>query len=181
MKTLNVHLTATGDGCSQDPTPAGIWPGPGRYLFLLTCAGALYRKAGRDYGPIPVDHGYAEIKDVDPGVYKILVFTNPFRVAGEVFQSNMIYLHEVEVCCGCGDECVTIAQPGWHVCFQVNLLVVRALELAGQLPADLAQRATAVLDEVLKTGRPTPGDAAVLAVIDAAARAVQPPPRATQG
>ena len=69
MATLRVNLSAVGNACDQDSTPANVFPGPGWYVFLNTCDGNPFVHAGKAYGPFPVDHGYVEIKDVPPGRY----------------------------------------------------------------------------------------------------------------
>ncbi len=171
--TLRIELSTVGRGCEQDPTPAAQFPAGGNYAILLTCAGQPVVKAGKNLGPIAFDHGYTEIKDVDPGTYLVLVLTNPFHIAGQTFQSNMVSIHQVVVCECCDDVCVRIYQPGWHNCFAVNLIAARWLGIAGVLKADVVDQIATGLQQALQVGRPDPTDAAIIQVVNNAARAFQ--------
>jgi hypothetical protein len=127
MTTIKVNLTAVGNACEQDATPAGKWPGPGWYVFLADCHGRIFEHAGKRYGPYPVDHGYAEIKDVPHGRYLVYAIVNPFLVKKDadkffLYQSNFVtHFAVVDVCCGdrCHDICVTLYNSGWHYCLKV--------------------------------------------------------------
>jgi len=164
--TLRVSLSAVGQGCEQDPTPAGVFPGHGNYAFLLHCNGQPVVKAGREFGPVPFDHGYAEMRDIDPGDYLVLVMVNPFHVAGSTFQSNMVALHQVVVCACCETTCLRIWQSGWHNCFAVNVLALQYLVAGGIVDAKVAQPAVTALQEVLRLGQPDPADAEILRLVD---------------
>src|SRR4051794_6316289 len=124
MATLRINLSAVGNACDQDATPAGHWPHAGWYVFVHNCKNEPYTKAGKSYSAFPVDHGYVEVKDLPPGRYLIFAIVNPFLVAngpGElIYQSNFVsHFAIVDVCCGCEDRCVTLYNSGWHYCVQV--------------------------------------------------------------
>jgi hypothetical protein len=190
MATLKVNLSAVGNACDQDPTPAGKFPGPGWYVFLEDCHGNPFVKAGKEYGPIPVDHGYVEIKDVPPGRYILFAIVNPFPVGvpipgGEViYQANFAsHFAIVDVCCPCDDICVTLYNSGWHYCVRVIVFWFQLLMMQKQLTPDLAQPVVDALGRALLTHQRTtpdlPTDAAVnkhIASIVDMFRQQQPPP-----
>ncbi len=169
MATLKVNLSYVGNACDQDPTPAGKFPGPGWYVFLNTCDGKPFVRAGKEYGPYPVDHGYVEIKDVPPGRYLLFAIVNPFIVAkpvpgGEViYQSNFAsHFAVVEVCCGCHDICVTLYNSGWHYCVQVIIYWFQILALQKQIDPKIAQTAADAMNIALReAGKTLPGDAEI--------------------
>lgn len=181
MATLKVNLSAVGNGCGQDPTPAGKFPGSGWYVFLNRCDGSPFVHAGKEYGPFPVDHGYAEIKDVPPGTYLLFAIVNPFVVGvpipgGEViYQSNFAsHFAVVKVCCAdhCRDICVTLYNSGWHYCVQVIVFWFQMLAALKKLDPEIARAATDALNRALKTGgEALPGDANVNRQIQQIARA----------
>ncbi len=169
MATLKVNLSAVGNACDQDPTPAGKFPGPGWYVFLADCHGKPIVRAGKEYGPFPVDHGYVEVKDVPPGRYILFAIVNPFPVSqpipgGEIiYQSNFTSRFAViDVCCGCKDYCVTLYNSGWHYCVQVIVYWFQLLAAQKQIKPELANGAVDALTKALQgAGRTQPGDAAV--------------------
>jgi hypothetical protein len=172
MATLRVNLSAVGNGCDQDPTPGNAFPGPGWYVFLTDCKGAAFVYAGKQYGPFPVDHGYAEIADVPTGTYLLFAIVNPFPVGapipgGElIFQSNFVsHFAVVDVCCEdhCGTKCVTLYNSGWHYCVQVVVFVLEHLAANKRIDPQAAETARTALLEVLRAGGdPQPVDAAII-------------------
>lgn len=179
MATLKVNLTATGNACDQDPTPAGVWPANGWYVFLYTCQGTPFVHANKEYGPYPVDHGYVEIKDVPPGRYLLFAIVNPFPIvepvpAGEViFQSNFAsHYAVVDVCCTerCHDICITLYNSGWHYCVTVIIYWLRMLEKIGTMDKKVTQDVIKSLTKALEVSRvkfPTlPGDAKLISEIE---------------
>ncbi len=170
MATLRVNMSAVGNACDQDPTEAGHFPDPGWYLFLNDCHGAPFAKAGKQYGPFPVDHGYAEITDVPPGKYLLFAIVNPAPVGlpipeGEaVFASNFTtHFAVVEVCCDCDTLCVTLYNSGWHYCITVIILWYRLLALHGQMDQGVADQAIQSLEVARRsTGETMPGDQAMI-------------------
>ncbi len=173
MATLKVNLSAVADACNQDSTPAGLFPNPGWYVFLADCHGNPLVRAGKEYGPFPVDHGYVEVKDVPPGKYILFAIVNPFPVAkpipgGEViYQSNFAsHFAIVEVCCGCHDYCVTLYNSGWHYCVQVIVYWFELLMAQKQLPAEIGRAAVQAMNAALKgAGETLPGDANITKLI----------------
>lgn len=168
MATLKVNLSAVANACDQDPTPAGVFPGLGWYVFLADCHGKPFVHAGREYGPFPVDHGYVEIKDVPPGRYLLFAIVNPFPVGvpipgGEIiYQSNFAsHFAVVEVCCGCHDYCITLYNSGWHYCVQVIVWWFDALLQQKKIQPEAAKAAVQALTEALKSTEALPGDAAI--------------------
>ncbi len=141
MATLKVNLAALRNACEQDPTPANKFPNPGWYAFLFSCDGQLFHHAGKTYGPIPIDHGYVEVKDVPPGRYLLHAVLNPFFVGVQAeyrwFQANYTsHYAVVEVCRGCQDVCVTLANPGWHYCVRVLIDWFRLMERQARIDTD---------------------------------------------
>lgn len=176
--TLRITLSAVGTGCQQDPTPPAVFPRPGIYAFLLDCNGSPVIKAGQEQGAIAFDHGYAEVRDIDPGRYIVLVMVNPFATGGASFQSNMVSLHAIEVCGCCETQCVRIYQTGWHQCFRVNVFALQFLGRAQVLKPDVVERAVTALQEALAVGMPQPADAAILRTVGQVAdmfQALKPP------
>src|SRR5258708_4495170 len=164
--TLRITLSEVGQGCEQDPTPPGTFPGHGNYAFLLGCDGAPVVKAGRQMGPVAFDHGYAEIPDVDPGDYLVLIMVNPFHVSGGTFQSNMVALHQVVVCGCCETTCLRVYQTGCHQCFALNVLALQFLAAGKVVDPRVAQTAVTALPEVLRVGPPDTGDPGVLRAVE---------------
>lgn len=170
MATLRVNLSAVGNACDQDSTPANVFPGPGWYVFLNTCDGNPFVHAGKAYGPFPVDHGYVEIKDVPPGRYLLYAIVNPFPVQQPIpggvviYQANYAsHFAVVEVCCGCQDICVTLYNSGWHYCVRVIIDWFQHLVLQKQIDPGIAQTAIDAMNTALETaGETLPGDAAVI-------------------
>ncbi|MGA2133917.1 MAG: hypothetical protein ABSH50_16615 [Bryobacteraceae bacterium] len=168
MATLKVNLSAVGNACDQDPTPAGHFPGPGWYVFLADCHGNPIVRAGKEYGPFPVDHGYVEIPDVPPGRYLVFAIVNPVAVGvpvpgGEIlFQSNFVsHFAIVDVCCGCHDYCVKLYNSGWHYCIRVIVYWLTILAAQRQIAPDVGKSAVSALTKALQTGETLPGDAAI--------------------
>lgn len=170
MATLNlkVNLSAVGNACDQDPTPAGHFPAPGWYVFLADCHGKPVVRAGKEYGPFPVDHGYVEILDVPEGLYILYAIVNPFPVGkpipgGEIlYQSNFAsHFAIVDVCCGCRDYCVKLYNSGWHYCVQVIVYWFQLLELQKQISPEVSRNVVKALNDALKVGNTLPGDANV--------------------
>lgn len=169
MATLKVNLSAIGNACDQDQTPAGKFPDPGWYVFLNKCDGKPFVHAGKEYGPFPVDHGYAEIKDVPPGRYILFAIVNPFPVTkpipgGElIYQANFAsHFAVVEVCCGCHDICVTLYNSGWHYCVQVIIYWFQILSLQKQINPKIAQAVVEAMNAALReAGKTLSGDAAI--------------------
>lgn len=171
MATLKINLTKPGNGCDQDETPAGAWPSNGWYVFLYKCDNTPFVHAGKEYGPVPVDHGYTEIKDVPPGRYLLFAIVNPFPIGvpipgGEaIFQSNFAsHYAVVNVCCGCEDQCITLYNSGWHYCVQVILYWFEVLKMQKLVDAKAADKAVSAMKEVLASAKTkaTPGDRAII-------------------
>ena len=169
MSTLKVNLSKVGNACDQDATPAGKFPSPGWYVFLYTCAGAPFVKAGKEYGPFAVNHGYVEIPDVPPGRYILFAIVNPFPVSqpipgGEViFQANFAsHFAIVDVCCGCDDICVTLYNSGWHYCVQVIVFWFQLLQLQNRIKPEIAKGAIEALNAAVRNDQqkdqPTDGN-----------------------
>lgn len=169
--TLRLTVSAVGTPCAQDPTPAGNFPGPGLYAFLLTCDGTPLVRAGKEYGPVAVDHGYAEFHDVPAGEFLALVMLNPFGVGGETFQSNFVAFDLVRVCGCCDTVCASVYQTGWHHCFQTTVLAAEMLGRAKMLPPDVVTAVTAALGKALQVGQVAKPEGAVLEVIGRVASA----------
>src|SRR5712692_8842442 len=112
--TIRVNLSTVGNGCGQDGTPPGKWPGQGWYAFLYNCNGTPYTKAGKQYGPVPIDHGYCEFYDVERGEYLVFAIVNPFPVGpGGLFQANFTtHFAIVDVCECCETICVKLYNSG---------------------------------------------------------------------
>ncbi len=169
MATLKVNLSEVGNACEQDPTPAGHFPNPGWYVFLADCQGNPVVRAGKEYGPFPVNHGYVEIPDVPPGRYLLFGMVNPFPVTklipgGEViFQSNFAsHFAIIDVCCGCHDYCVTLYNSGWHYCVHVIVFWFELLMAHEQMAPELGRNAINALNAALETSKALPTDAAVV-------------------
>ena len=135
MATLKVNLTKIGDPCSQDET-VGQWN-----LFLCTCKGifqdanqnrtaSTFHYAGHDYGHIPINYGYAEVKDVPPGRYFVFAMQNIYLVGGVIYSNFISHVAVVDICCGCQDYCVTLYNPHLHECFGIIFHLFDAM-LAG--------------------------------------------------
>jgi hypothetical protein len=165
--TLRVELSAVGHGCVQDATPPATFPRPGNYALLLNCDLSSVIKAGKEFGPVPFDHGYCEFHDVDPGNYVILVVVNPAKGAGNTFHSNMICLHQLVVCGCCETICVRVYQTGWHQCFSFNVQALQLLKDSDVLTPELADPAINALGEVLRQGPPDPTDPPINALLTA--------------
>ena len=170
MATLRINLTALGDACDQDATPAAPFPGHGWYVFVHDCHNLPFRKAGKEYDAFPVNHGYVEVPDVPPGRYIVFAISNPFHRAGvfpEIFQSNFVsHFAVVDVCCNCEDKCITLYNSGWHYCVTVILQWFELLTQAKQLDGNVTRPVIAALTAALRAGGTTQkGDAAALAHI----------------
>ncbi len=152
--TLRVSLSAVGQSCAQDSVAPGVFPGAGHYAFLLNCNGQPVVRAGKEYGPVPFNHGYAEFVDVPRGEYLVLDMLNPFGVGGVTFQSNFVAFGIVEVCGCCETVCTKIYQTGWHHCFTTTVLAAEILGRVGILDAGLVQRIAEPLMEAIKLGTP---------------------------
>jgi hypothetical protein len=166
MATLKVNLTIVGNASIQENTPANLFPMNGWYLFLLKpdCSDFSKPMNNRSYGMIPVDRGYAEIKDVPPGRYLLYAIQNPFEIAafegGGLFQSNYISQYAVvDVCCGCKDVCVTLYNTGLHHCIIIIVHWLNLLAAQKYVDPKIAQTAIKALTDVVKaTGKTSPGD-----------------------
>ncbi len=176
MATLKVNLSRLGNACDQDPTPAGAFPSGGWYVFLFACNDLSHPlvRAGKQYGPIPMDHGYAEIKDVPAGRYVVFAMENPFTIGAvpipngeELIQANFTsHFAIVDVCCGCDDICVKLYNPGWHYCVRIIIWWFELLASRNQLNAEIARPAIDALNNAVKAaGRTLPGDEAVLSYL----------------
>jgi hypothetical protein len=176
MATIKVNLTQVGDACEQDATGAGMFPEPGWYVFLNDCHNEPFIHAGKQYGPVPLDHGYCEIKDVPPGRYILFAILNPFEPAPipppepvpggvRIFQANYAsHFAVVDVCCAdrCHDVCVTLYNSGWHYCVRVLILWLQHLATLDKLDAQIVERAVTAMEAVVRVGgEPLPGDAAI--------------------
>lgn len=169
MSTLKVNLSKVGNACDQDATPAGRFPNSGWYVFLYTCAGVPFVKAGKEYGPFAVDHGYVEIPDVPPGRYVLFAIVNPFPITAPVPGGEIIYQANfashfavVDVCCGCDDVCVTLYNSGWHYCVQVIVFWFQLLALQNRIKPEIARGAIDALNAAVKNDQqkdqPTDGN-----------------------
>ena len=177
MATIKVNLSLLGNACGQDPTPAGVFPGPGWYAMLSDCLGNPFVHAGKEYGPFPVDHGYVEIPDVPPGTYLLYAIVNPHEVVIEpgveiIFQSNYVtHFAVLEVCCGCRDYCVKLYNPGWHYCIRVIIYWFGLLASAGKLSPGISDDVVRALTAASQVGDTLETDAnmnAQLATLTAA-------------
>jgi hypothetical protein len=165
MATIKVNLSYVGNACDQDATPAGHFPGPGWYVFLADCHGKPIVRAGKEYGPFPVNHGYVEIPDVPPGRYILFAIVDPFPVSkpipgGEViFQSNFAsHFAIIDVCCGCNDYCVTLYNSGWHYCVTVIVYWFQLLMEREQLAPEVGRNAIDALNKALSSSKAQPTD-----------------------
>ncbi len=166
MATLKINLTEVGNACDQDSTPGNVFPGQGWCVFLNTCDGKPFVRAGKQYGPFAVDHGYVEIKDVPPGRYVLYAIVNPFPVSQfipggiAVYQSNYTsHFAVVDVCRGCHDVCVTLYNSGWHYCVRTIIHWFRLLAMNKQIEPNVADNAINAMTEALeKAGETMPGD-----------------------
>lgn len=172
--TIRVNLSAVADACEQDPTPAAVWPRPGWYAFLYACDMKPLVRAGKEYGPFPIDHGYAEIRDVPPGKYVLFAIVNPFPVAvpipggEEIFQANFAsHFAVVDICDCCDNVCVTLYNSGWHYCVQVIIYWFELLILQGRMEEATARSAIEALSAMRQRGPAAlPGDAAAIRAIE---------------
>ena len=173
MATIRVTLSAVGDGCGQDDTAAGVWPHSGWYVAVLDCHGNPYKKAGKEYTAIPVNHGYVEIPDLPPGTYLLYAMVNPFSIGGLWWQSNFVsHFAVVEICCNCDTICVKLYNSGWHYCVRIIIHWLNQLGAHKQIDAKIAKGAVDALNLAVKASQlePRPGDAAALKHIDAMMR-----------
>ena len=139
MATLKVNLTKVGNPCEQDET-TGRWN-----LMLCNCEGifqdaetnktaTIFNHAGHSYGYIPINYGYAEVKDVPPGRYFVFAMEDIYYGGWQIFHSNYIsHVAVVDVCCGCDDYCVTLYNPHLHECFTVIFFLFDLLKTTGKL------------------------------------------------
>jgi len=179
MPTQKVNLSAVGDACDQDPTPAGAFPNPGWYVFLNNCDGTPFVHAGKQYGPLAVDHGYVEIKDVPRGRYLLFGIVNPFPVTvpipgGEaVFQANFAsHFAVVDVCECCDDLCITLYNSGWHYCVQVIIFWFELLARRQTINPEIARAAIDAMTTAVKAaGKTMPTDAPVIKQLEQLTRA----------
>ena len=177
--TLRVTLSAVGQPCAQDSTPPAPFPSPGQYAFLLDCDGAPLVRAGREYGPAPLRHGYCEFDDVPAGRWLVLVMTNPFGAGGNVIQSNFVAFGIATVCGCCETSCVVVYQTGWHHCFQTTLLAAQILGRLKVLDPGLVERIAGGLQEALKVGEAPRPEVELLQVVQGVAQQFLEP--ATRG
>jgi hypothetical protein len=179
MATLKVNLSAVGNACDQDATAGNIFPGPGWYVFLNNCDGTPFVHAGKEYGPFPINHGYAEIKDVPPGRYVLFAIVNPFAITQPISGGELIYQSNytshfavVDVCCGCHDVCVTLYNSGWHYCVQVIIYWFQLLSLQKKMKPEVAQSAIKAITTALESeGETLAGDAAINKQLEKLSRA----------
>jgi len=67
MSILKVNLAEIGDAVSPDPTVPGTRAPPEWSVFLCDEKGTVSGHAGKECGPVLIDHGCLEIRDVPPG------------------------------------------------------------------------------------------------------------------
>jgi hypothetical protein len=152
MATLKVNLTQPGNATAQDQTPAGAFPSGGMYLNLLNLDGTPFIHAGKEYAGIPMDHGYAEVKDVPEGKYLLYAMVNPFQIGPILFQSNYVsHYAYVTVCCGCKDYCITLYNPNWHYCVTIIIHWFKMLVANKEMKGEVADNVINSLNEAMKS------------------------------
>jgi hypothetical protein len=74
MATIKVNLPRAEDGYCRD---AGELDSSRWSVFLVSCNLPASTESEKEYGPIPADYGYAEIKDVPAGRYLVFTMERP--------------------------------------------------------------------------------------------------------
>jgi hypothetical protein len=67
MSTIKVNLAEIGGTGRRDPAALGTRAPSGWSVFLCDDKGTVSNPARKECGPVLVDHGCLEIKDVPPG------------------------------------------------------------------------------------------------------------------
>jgi len=162
MAKLNVWVSGLDEPCKVDNR---TW-----YVTIYDCDGNVLEWCGKKYVVLPAKCGHLEV-EVPPGCYYIKAVWG-FRLVGGIYYVNH-FTDAAIVQARCNETtCVKLFNPSVHRCGIIYLHAIRDLVKQKAIPVEVAKKAEAAIEEVLKNV-PKPAKAFELGHIDELERLVK--------